>query len=38
MVFFSNIIVFITRVAVGFVFSVIILFRKRFDRTPEEGL
>jgi hypothetical protein len=34
MVFFSHIIAFITGMAVGFVFSAIILFRKRLDRTP----
>jgi energy-converting hydrogenase Eha subunit E len=32
MVLFSHIIAFITGVAVGFVFSVIILFRKRLDQ------
>ena len=34
MVFLGYIMTFITGVAVGFVFSVIILFRKRLDQTP----
>jgi len=38
MVVLSHIIAFITGVAVGFVFSAIILFRKRLDRTPGAGL
>ena len=38
MVFISHIIAFVTGVAVGFVFSAIMLFRKRLDRTPGVGL
>jgi hypothetical protein len=34
MAFVSHIIAFITGVAVGFVFSVIILFHKRLDKAP----